>query len=501
MIFLHRPDFFRLIVLSVLLLQSGCASSESPGFFEGTSDIGEVQIPGSAACDAGTESCRVTGSGANIWGTEDQFHFVWKRLAGDLRLQAFVEFEGTGGDPHRKAGLMIRSDLTPDSPYVDAMVHGDGLVSMQYREVPGGETREVAAYSRGPLRIRLERTDQVFTLFVEPEGGTAEPVGSIVVDLPELPYVGLAVCSHDPERSETALFSRLDLLNRIGRPEEERVVESSLETLEVSTGRRRLIYQSRQHFEAPNWSRDGSYFLFNQEGRLYTLPVSGGTPKELDTGFADNCNNDHGFSPDGERLAISHSPAGESLIYVLPSVGGEPRLVTEEGPSYWHGWSPDGSTLAYTARRDGEFDIYTIPVTGGVETRLTTAEGLDDGPDYSSDGRYIYINSERSGLMKIWRITPDGETQEQVTFDNEYADWFPHPSPDGESMVLLSYDRGVEGHPPNREVVLRMMPLAGGQPRVVAHLFGGQGTINVPSWSPDASQFAFVSYRQVLPGW
>ena len=201
------------------------------------------------------------------------------------------------------------------------------------------------------------------------------------------------------------------------------------------------------------------------------------------------------MSPDGQWLAISDRSGGQSQVYVLRAEGGEPRLITELAPSYWHGWSPDGRTLAYTGRRDDNFDIYTIPVAGGEETRLTTAPELDDGPDYTSDGAWIYYNSERTGTMRIWRMRPDGRDQEQVTFDEAYADWFPHPSPNGELLVFLSYDREVKGHPANKDVVLRMMPLVGGKPKIVAELFGGQGTINVPSWSPDSSSFAFVSYR------
>jgi Tol biopolymer transport system component len=183
----------------------------------------------------------------------------------------------------------------------------------------------------------------------------------------------------------------------------------------------------------------------------------------------------------------------------MPATGGTPRLVTEKAPSYWHGWSPDGKTLVYPAQRNGEFDIYAISVEGGEEKRLTDAEGLDDGAEYTPDGKWIYFNSVRSGVMKIYRMRPDGTGVEQVTFNKEYGDWFPHPSPDGEHIVFLSYDASVEGHPPNKEVVLRLMPIEGGDPEVVVELFGGQGTINVPSWSPDSKKFAFVSYRWVEP--
>jgi len=295
-----------------------------------------------------------------------------------------------------------------------------------------------------------------------------------------------------------AFCTGLTVLGSAAMPAAQAGVESTLETLTIATGARETVYSARAHFEAPNWSRDGTSLLFNQDGRLYVLPLDTRQPRVLDTGEATRCNNDHGYSPDGRWLALSHAPDGRSLIYVLPATGGAPRLVTEKGPSYWHGWSPDGRTLAYCAERNGEYDVYTIPVEGGAERRLTTAPGLDDGPDYAPDGS-IWFNSERTGLMKIWRMAPDGSSQRQMTYDDQWADWFPHPSPDGRWVVFLSYDRSVEGHPPNKDVVLRLMSLEGGEPRVIARLFGGQGTINVPSWSPDSQRIAFVSYRKLSP--
>ncbi len=278
---------------------------------------------------------------------------------------------------------------------------------------------------------------------------------------------------------------------------QDRLVESTLETLSIETGQREIIYRTETHIEAPNWSRDGKTLLFNSGGCIYTIPVSGGNPRQLNTGFAVHCNNDHGFSPDGKELAISHDQEGKSLIYILPSTGGTPRLVTELGHSYWHGWSPDGKTLAYCAARNNNYDVYSISVKGGQETRLTDAEGLDDGPDYSPDGRTIYFNSVRTGAMRIWRMNSDGTNQTQITKDDKYGDWFPHPSPDGKWIVFLSYDSSVEGHPANKDVALRIMPVSGGEPRILTQLFGGQGTINVPSWSPDSKRIAFVSYRLI----
>lgn len=273
-------------------------------------------------------------------------------------------------------------------------------------------------------------------------------------------------------------------------------VQSTLEVFSLDSGTREIIYQKDENFEAPNWSRDDSFLLFNMKGEIYKIPTAGGTPIKLNSGFATHCNNDHGISPDNTQLVVSHheKESGKSMIYILPIKGGEPKLITQNAPSYWHGWSPDGNTLAYCAERNTEYDIYTIPVNGGKETRLTNAEGLDDGPDYTADGKYIYFNSVRTGKMKIWRMKPDGSAQEQVTFD-DYNDWFAHPSPDGKYIVFVSYEPEVVGHPANKNVMLRLMPIAGGEPKVIAKLFGGQGTINVPSWSPDSKRFAFVSYK------
>ncbi len=483
----------------VLCVAAANGQAGSLGIFEEASDVGAVGAAGKATFDATGNQYTVTGSGENIWGTQDAFQFLRRKLDGDAALTAAIQWKAEGKNAHRKAGWMIRQSLDAGSPYVDAVVHGDGLTSLQYRKVPGGPTEEIQSPVRAPAALRLERHGDVFDLSVSRDGNTWQPVGSVSVVLADPVYAGLIVCSHDNSVTETAVFSNVDFQSLGQAKVENRVVESTLEILSVETGERRTVYRAKRHFEAPNWSCDGSYLLFNGNGRLFTIPTAGGEPRQLDTGFATRCNNDHGFSLDGKWLAISDQSEGDSRIFVLPSSGGTPRLVTPLAPSYWHGWSPDGKTLAYCAARDGNYDIYTIPVEGGAEQRLTDAPGLDDGPDYSPDGGTIYFNSERSGLMKIWRMKTDGSSQEQVTTGEDYADWFPHPSPDGKLLVFLSYDKSVQGHPANKDVSLRIMDLPEGKPRILAWLFGGQGTINVPSWSPDSRSVAFVSYRLVAP--
>lgn len=500
----HEASPFKLMLVTAIMFGGICVAAEAAdasavGIFESGTDVGTVELKGSTAYLPDTGQYRITGSGENVWGTQDAFHFAWKKLSGDLVLTTAVGWVSEGQHEHRKAGWMVRQGLAPDAPYADAVVHGDGLISLQYRRTPGGETEEIQSPVRAPASIRLERHGDVFSLEVARPREAFRPVGAVSLKLTVPVHVGLIVCSHNAQTKETALFSNVELSHIGPVAEEDRVIQSSLEVIDVNTGARSIIRRAREHFEAPNWSRNGMRLLYNGGGKLYTIPAGGGETRLLETGVANRCNNDHGFSPDGKQLAISSQHEGSSKIYVLPAAGGTPQLVTPLGPSYWHGWSPDGKTLTYCAERNGEYDVYSIPVQGGEETRLTEAKGLDDGPDYSPDGKYIYFNSVRSGLMKIWRMKADGSDPEQVTVDDEYADWFPHPSPDGKWLVFLSYDKSVEGHPANQDVALRIMPMAGGEPRVLTRLFGGQGTINVPSWSPDSRSVAFVSYARVAP--
>jgi len=278
-------------------------------------------------------------------------------------------------------------------------------------------------------------------------------------------------------------------------------VTSILEIYDIRDGNRTVVKEFPFLMEAPNWTPDGKWLVYNSGGKLYKLsPDSPGEPEEIPTGFATRCNNDHVISADGKQIAISHGTVEDrrSRVYTLPFEGGTPTLITALGPSYLHGWSPDLKMLTYCADRNGNFDVYIIPAEGGEEIRLTDAEGLDDGPEYSPNGEYIWFNSVRSGLMQVWRMKADGSEQTQMTFDETRNSWFPHISPDGEQVVFITYFKGdVEPgqHLANKNVELHLMPAKGGEPRTLVQLFGGQGTINVNSWAPDSKRFAFVSYR------
>jgi TolB protein len=276
---------------------------------------------------------------------------------------------------------------------------------------------------------------------------------------------------------------------------------SYIQTLDITTGKIDTVLTIKSHFEAPNW-HPNNYLIVNSYGKLYTLDLLSKKLTLLNTGFATECNNDHGISPDLKWLVVSHNDKSDpspksykSAIYILPIGGGTPRRITSEVMSFWHGWSADGKTLAYCAERNGNYDVYSIGVEGGKETRLTDAEGLDDGPDYSSDGKYIYINSYRTGHMQIWRMLADGSNPEQLTFD-ENSNWFAHPSPDNKWIVYIAYTSDEkQAHLFGKNVKLRLMNLETKEIKDITPVFyGGQGTINVPSWSADSKKIAFVSY-------
>ena len=467
------------------------------GMFEGHGDVGEVQHIGIASFDTAVRTYTISGSGENMWFGKDAFHFAWKQASGDVSLSADVAFLGAGVEPHRKACLMFRQSLDADSAYVDIAVHGDGLTSLQFREVRGAATHEVQASVRAPGRLRIEKRGKYSVMYLGNAGEEPKYSGAAVrISLQDPFFAGIGVCSHNKDVTERVIFSRLELTSPLpglsGRP----VLCSTLETQSIASTDRRVVHVAPTRFEAPNWLKDGKSLFFNSKGRIYRIPAGGGQPEAIDTGFATRCNNDHGVSPDGTLLAISDQSQahGDSLIYTLPVTGGTPRQITPTGPSYWHGWSPDGKTLAFCGECQGEFDIYTIPAAGGPESRLTAAAGLDDGPEYSPDGQAIYFNSMRTGTMQIWRMRTDGSEPRQVTSD-EFNNWFPHLSPDGRFMLFLSYEIEVTGHPENKDVTLRRMNLASKQIDVLARLLGGQGTVNVPCWSPDGRQIAFVSYQ------
>ncbi len=391
------------------------------------------------------------------------------------------------------AGLRVMDEQNPESSYIQLFVRADGQTILSYKSGKDEEKKELGEADV----LQIERSKDTFIISTARFGETFGERTHIELHLNETVHAGIFASSGSAQFSNVRITIPVDddyvpYQDYIG---------SRLEILNVETGHLEVVHQENRSLQAPNWTIDGKSLIYNADGLLYNFDIESRIPSQIYSGFATRNNNDHVISFSGELLGISHHSEdhdGQSIVYVMPIEGGTPTLVTDLGPSYLHGWSAGDDTLTYTGLRNGQYDIYKISVDGGEEVQLTDTPGLDDGSEYTPDGKYIYFNSERTGTMQIWRMRPDGSNQEQLTFD-EYQDWFPHISPDGKTVVFLSYLPDVPSgdHPFYKHVYLRKMPLDGGDPEVIAYLYGGQGTINVPSWSPDSRYISFVSNTQM----
>jgi Tol biopolymer transport system component len=500
---IKKPELLLKTFLIQGLLMINTFLMMSQNIFTQHSDIGSVKHAGSVVFDPNSETYTLSGSGKNMWFNDDEFFFLYKKTSGNFILNSMLEWVGKGVETHRKAGIIIRENLAPGSKYISISYHaGDGLISMQYRDSKDSATKEIKFDTQFLNVLQLEKDENEIVAKACKYGEVLKSIGKLNMSFPsDSFYLGLFVCSHNQDVIETCKFhnTRLYIPAKKGFIPYKDYIGSNLEIIDIETGLRKTIYQTPDGIEAPNWTKDGKFMFYNSKGLIFRISASGGNPVQINTDFANSNNNDHGLSPDGKQLVISHhakeKKSGEnSTIYILPIEGGKPKEITKNSPSYWHGWSVDGKWLIYTAKRDNNWNIHKISVNGGKETKLTDNEFLNDGSDFTPNGKYIWFNSNRTGTMQIWRMKADGTEQTQITFDN-YQNWFAHPSPDGKKVVFLSYPPEVNSadHPYYKLVMLRIMDIDGNNQKVIAYLYGGQGTINVPSWLADSKKVAFVS--------
>jgi TolB protein len=485
-------------------------ASNSLGIFENQSDVGSVSPPGTATFDGATGVYTIRSAGEDLWANVDEFHFVWKKVSGDLSLTADVKVaDGSAtSHPHRKALLMFRQTLDSNALYAVAAIHGSRETALQYRRAKGDMMQTILFNIGAPQRMRLEKRADTITLFLSTHGEPLHQAGaSVKIHFDGTFYAGLGMCARKKGTVEQATFAHVELqpLNPPAAPAAMELY-STLHTIAVDPNVPMdfVIQTGKGQMEAPNWSRDGKTLIFDRAGKLWSVSADEGEgrfgeARPIAIGNATDCTGSHGLSPDGKWLAVTCTVPNQPgrRVYVVHTTGGTPRLVTVNPDSYFHSWSPDGKTILFTRPSRGMLNIYSISVDGRQEAALTTGTGVSDDPDYSPDGRWIYFNSDRAGGMQIWRMRPDGSQPEQVTFD-ERSNWTPHPSPDGQSILILSYDKDVTGHPANKDVTLRIVNASNGKIRDLVQIVGGAGSDNVPNWAPDSAHVAFVSF-QFLP--
>jgi TolB protein len=483
------------------------AERDPVGIFQGQTDVGSVSPPGTAAYDSHIDAYALTSAGANTWYHVDGFHYLWKRVSGDWTLTADIAFPPAAyshePNPHRKGILMFRQTLDAGAAYAALSVHGSGMPALQYRRERGANTEDIELNINLPKTIRIEKRGDMFTVFLSASGEPLHQIGaSTRLHLKSPFYVGLGALSHDVDTTDHVQFSRVTLQRPAAAKNTPPILYSTLQTIQIEDQYRRatVIRSVPTVMQSVNWLPDGKSLYVHEDGHLeridYLDPPAGAPPQPITVGTLVDCSGNYGLSPDGRWLAVScaDTPRGELQVYVLPPAGGNAarRLSHGAQSSFFHAWSPDSRIVAFTRGSASKADIFTIPAAGGEESRLTH-DAINDGPDFSPDGQFIYFDSSRSGSTQIWRMHPDGSQPEQITDENGQNS-SPHISPDGKNLAFLSQP----GNPGSRvgDAALKIMAFSDGLIRTLADFQGDRGSFAMYSWG-DVNHLAFVSYQMV----
>jgi TolB protein len=487
------------------VLAAAATPSNPLGVFDGQSDVGSVSPPGTARFDAATGTYLLDSAGANTWYHIDGFHYLWKKTSGDLTLTADVAFPSHTyahePNPHRKGILMIRQSLDAGGAYIGIGVHGSGLTALQFRRERGANTEGIELNIEAPKTVRLEKRGDTFTLLLSMHGEPLHPAGaSATLRFKEPFFVGLGALSHDVDTTDRVVFSQVSLQPLSSPPNEARSTTfSSLIDIQIEDQFRRavVIRSLPTLLQSADWIPGSRSIYVHESGHVIRVPLldplAGGTPQDVATPGLVGCAANYGLSFDGQWLAMSCAPAkGEQHeVFVLPAGGGAPRQLTHgTAPSYFHAWSFDSATIAFTRGRASKADIFLVAAAGGAETRLTR-DSLNDGPDFTPDGKFMYFDSMRSGSLQIWRMHTDGSGAEQIT-DDDNVNSSPHVAPDGKTLVFLSQAPGSgDAIGP---AAIKAMAFDDGLIRTVANVQGNRNSFSMYPWG-DSHHLAFISYQ------
>jgi len=353
----HRVCQFGLVCWLSLGFQTanGQNSGSLLGQFEDQGDIGTVLHRGSATFDSATGAYAITASGENMWAKADSFHFVWKKVSGDVTIAADVAFPTATGNPHKKAVLMIRQSLDSDSAYVDAALHVVGLTSLQSRAEKGEATHEVGIEGEGATTLRLEKRGAYFYMFVARKGEKLHLAGgSMRLALQEPFYIGLGVCAHDKDAVETAVFSNVS----IGTPSKAKMKwYSTIETISVSSTDQRVVAVFKGHVEPPSWTTDGAGLLFRRNKSLQQISTPDGKTTPAPPGLeAPKVSKGEAPSRDGQQkasLSYSEKKPADTTLSMKATGDGKSKILAKfiggQGTMSDSPWSPDGKRLAFVS--------------------------------------------------------------------------------------------------------------------------------------------------------